>query len=253
MIKNYIFSLAFCFCASFSINSFSQSVDDISFMTENYPPFNFVENNKLQGVSVDLMVEILKALKSTQTRNSIDLVPWARGYMNVLSKKNACLFTMTRTKERENKFKWVGPITSTVFSLIAKVDRHITINSLEEIKPFHVGVIKNDWGERFLVNSGVDVNKLDSLAGTNVILRSLQKLDLKRIDLFAYSLNAVRWELKKNKVSQLDYESVYTLQKSDVYYAFNKDTSDELVQKFQLALDTLKKHGGHQKILNQYY
>ena len=71
--------------------------------------------------------------------------------------------------------------------------------------------------------------------------------------LFAYSLNAVRWELKKNKVSQLDYESVYTLQKSDVYYAFNKDTSDELVQKFQLALDTLKKHGGHQKILNQYY
>ena len=98
----------------------TQSVDNLTIMTEIYPPYNFKEKGELKGISVDLMVLILKKLGSRQTRNNIKLWPWARGYREVLGKKNTCLFSTTRTIEREKHFKWVGPITSTTISILAR-------------------------------------------------------------------------------------------------------------------------------------
>jgi len=232
--------------------SVAQSFDDITFMTENYPPYNFIENDQLQGVSVDLIAAIFKKLQSKLTRDSILLLPWARGYSDLLTKKSTCLFAVTRTKERENKFKWVGPITSADFSLISRVDRKIKINSIHDINQLYVGAVNGDWGEQLLINTKIDSGRLDSISGKDVILRSIKKLDLNRIDLFSHSFNAVKWELSKNKISALEYESVYVLDKGDLYYAFHIDTPNKLIQQFQSALEEIKQQGELQKILQRY-
>ena len=41
-----------------------QSVDDLTIMTENYPPYNFEKDGRLQGISVDLMVLMLEKVGS---------------------------------------------------------------------------------------------------------------------------------------------------------------------------------------------
>ncbi len=93
------------------------SVDDIIFMTEQYPPYNLEEDNKLQGIAVDTLALMLQRAGSKQTREDIEMLPWARGYKRVLSEPNTCLFSTTRTEERENLFKWVGPIAPTQLGL----------------------------------------------------------------------------------------------------------------------------------------
>lgn len=231
---------------------FAQSVDDIVFMTENYPPFNFEEDGRLQGISTDLMVLILKNLDSKQTREDIRLLPWARGYRLTLNQKNTSLFATTRTAEREKLFKWVGPITTTSIGLLARKERKIKINSLADIKKYRVGVVRSDIGEQLLVNAGIPLQNLDRVGGTDATLTSITKLNKGRIDVWSYETNVAKWEVKAKGFKVDEYETVYVLKEGELYFAFHKDTPEGLLQQLQDALDVLKAQGAHQKIIDKY-
>ena len=95
---------------------------NLTLLTEEYPPYNFRQEGKLTGFAVDLMVLMLEKLDSGIGRDDIKLLPWARGYQIVKTKKNSVLFAMSRTPSRETVFKWVGPIESNKISLMARQD-----------------------------------------------------------------------------------------------------------------------------------
>jgi polar amino acid transport system substrate-binding protein len=231
---------------------FAQSVDDIVFMTENYPPFNFEKDGKLQGIATDLMVLILKKLDSKQTLEDFRLLPWARGYRLTLNQKNTCLFATTRTLEREKLFKWVGPITATSIGLIARKERKVKIQSLADLRDYRVGVVRSDIGEQLLVNAGVPLQDLDRVGGTDVTLTSITKLNKGRIDVWSYETNVAKWEIKAKGFRVEEYETVYVLKEGELYFAFNKDTPDSVIEKLQAALDSVVADGEYQKILDRY-
>ena len=64
----------------------------------------------------------------------IQLVPWTEGYQAALKGNNTVLFTTARTPEREQAFKWVGPIYTDRDVIFAKPDRGININSPDDLK-----------------------------------------------------------------------------------------------------------------------
>ena len=251
-MEKKIVSLCLIFCLLIPSFIFAQSVDEISFMTENYPPYNYEENGKLQGISVDLLVLILRKRKSKQSLENIHLKPWARGYHELLYKKNTCLFVTTRTEKRENLFKWVGPISSTTISIIARKDRNVKIDSEKDIAKYKIGVVRKDIGEQLMINAGIPLKKLDRIGGINVTIQSIRKLNIGRIDAWSYEENVAKWEIKANGFNPNDYEIVYKLKEGKLYYAFHKDTSNSLIQKLQNTLDILKKEGTYQKVLDKY-
>ena len=79
------------------------------YTTDAYAPYNFVEEGKLKGISVDIMVGILEKTGSPLKREAFEIVPWARGLNYLSTKPNACLLTIGKTPERREKFQWVGP------------------------------------------------------------------------------------------------------------------------------------------------
>lgn len=246
MLKPIRDFLLFCLISG---SAAAASVDDIVFMTEQYPPYNLEENNKLQGIAVDTLALMLQRVGSKQTREDIKLLPWARGYKLVLSEANTCLFSTTRTEERENLFKWVGPIAPNTIGLIAKKESKIKIGSVRDMKKHKIGTIRDDQAEQYLINAGISMDSLERVAETKLNIR---KLNRGRIDLWAYGENVAMWELKANGFSPADYESVHELGSKDLYFAFHADTSDSVIQKLQAALDTLKTDGEYQKILDRY-
>lgn len=251
-ITSFIPFLIWIFCSFIPVYSYSQSIDDIYFTTENYPPYNFEENGKLQGISVELLILMLKKLNAKQTIKDIHLKPWARGYNALLKIPNTCLFSTIRTKQRESLFKWVGPITTTSISLIARKDKNIKINSVKDIYNYKIGVVRDDIGEQLLLKAGIPSENLDRISGINVITQSIKKLNKARFDAWAYDHDVALWTIKKFGFDPDDYQIVYSLQKGDLYYAFHKDSSDLLIQKLQKALDELKTEGEYQKILDRY-
>jgi len=235
-----------------STYTYSQSLDDIYFITENNPPYNFKDNGKLQGISIDLLLLMFKKLNAKQTLADLHLKPWSRGYNESLAKSNTCLFSTVRTEEREELFSWVGPIAATSISLIARKDKKIKISSVEDLSKYKMGVVRDDVGEQLLLKAGINVANIDQIGGVNVLIQSIRKLNKGRFDLFAYDDEVAFWIIKKQGFDPDNYETVYTLKKGQLYYACNKKVSQLLIQKLQQALDELKEEGLYQQIIDNY-
>lgn len=220
-----------------SVPVFSQTVDNIKIFTENYPPYNYQGMEKLEGIAVDLLEEMLISLKSSLTRKDIQIINWARGYSNLQNNANTLLFSTTRTDERENLFKWVGPITSIKIALISRKNRKLEIESIEDIANYTIGVVRSDVGEQLLQSAGITENiiKFSKIDNNNI-----KMLEVGRIDLWAYEENVIKWILVQNNLDPNDYESVYVLEEAELYYAFNINTSDALISEMQRTLNELE-------------
>ncbi|NRA24871.1 MAG: transporter substrate-binding domain-containing protein, partial [Oleispira sp.] len=77
-------------------------------------------------------------------------------------------------------------------------------------------------------------------------------LDAGRIKLWAYEENVARWFIKQAGLNNGEFESVYTLKESDLYYAFSKDINKQTQNLLQKAIDKIKKSNEFSKIKASY-
>lgn len=233
--------------------SYAESIDDIKIYTENYPPLNYQKNGKLVGYSVELIEAILEKLGSKRTTDDIELLPWARAYKIVQSQKNTCLFTVTYSPQRENLFKWVGPILLGSNAIVAKKSREISIDSIDDIKKYSIAATLNDIGEQKLIDKGIDKSFIQRVSGEEAPEKILLRLDKERVDLWSVGGLSYRRIAKEYGYNPNSLEIVYTLEQSLSYIVFNKDTSDSIVKKFQAALDTIKEEGTLKQLHKKYF
>ncbi len=236
-----------------SCNSYAEDTQkQITIMTEVYPPYNMKVDGHLKGISVDVLEEMMKLLKTGQTRDDFMLSNWSRSYSMAEKRKNHMVFSTTRTSQREPLFKWVGPITKTTIGIMAQKKKQIVIKKLSDLNQYRVGTVLKDIGEQILKESGIDEKQLHSISGKNAIDLSFKKMKNDRIDMFAYELNAASYEAKAKGHNLDDFEVIYTLKEGELYYAFNKETDDRLIMRWQNALDTVKENGLFDSILKKY-
>ncbi len=232
-------------------NLSAQNLDELIIVSEEYPPFNFTVAGQRQGLSTDLLVEMLKLAGSNQTRADIGVVPWARAYSLALNERNVLLYSTTRTAAREQLFKWVGPILKSKFVLFARKDAQLKISSLKEIneRKLRVGVVLHDVGEQMLLEQGVSKARLYPYNHGRHMVKMLHN---RRIDLLAYGQIATRWFFRDQGYDPEDFEEVLFLQESEYYFALNKKTDEQIVILLQDALDQLRESGRYEEILQRY-
>ncbi len=88
-----------------------------TFLTEQFKPYNYQENGQAKGIAI----EFLKLMwhQMGEREHPIEFLPWSRAYEMTRTRSGVVLFATIRTPEREDLFKWVGPIASTKTYLIA--------------------------------------------------------------------------------------------------------------------------------------
>jgi polar amino acid transport system substrate-binding protein len=235
-----------------SVPAIAQSLDELVFITEDYPPFNFERDGKRHGIAVDVLEEMLALAGAKKTRADIKVWPWARGYETALKEKNTVLFSTTRTEARERLFKWVGPIMPSRIVLVAKKAREIRLRSVEDLNQasYKIGVVREDIGGLLLANAGIGKERtVQANSGVSVA----KMLHAGRVDMWAYGAPVIMWNLKELGYPTDEYEEVFTLTESQqYYYAVNKDTDDRLVEKLQAALKQVKAKGRFNAIAARY-
>jgi len=219
--------------------------NEIVIITEDYAPLNYIKDDKVVGSSVD----IVRTIKARLNLDSEILVqPWKRGYESLENNINTCLFSTVRTEEREDQFKWVGPLTEIRFSLYAKKSNEIVINQFEDAKEYSIGSQEDGWAEPLLIEN--DFPNVDYVSKPS---QNITKLDADRIDLWIAS--NVTFANLVNETPSIDineFEEVYVISISELYIAFNKETADEIVNSWQTTLDELYDEGIVEDILNEY-
>lgn len=218
-------------CSVMAMDATQQSFE---YMCEDIPPSNYLEHGELKGISVDLLKLMWKSMNVPE--QPIRVVPWARGYEMVKSTKNHVLFSMTRTPERESTFKWVGPIFTVRNVLIGRAGTAISIHSLEDAKKYRIGTIIDDVVEKSLLENNFDRSKTQ---GVSALKQNFDKLRLGRIDLIAHTEQTLYQFINDNQYNANDYKVYFVMSESKNYYAFQHDTPDSLIQRFQSALNGL--------------
>ena len=210
--------------------------EELTILTENLPPLNYLDNGVLVGPSVEIVKQIQKRVGSEEP---IQVYPWARAYKMALEDQNVILFGMTYTKVRKDKFKWVGPLAKKRDILVAKKSSGIKINNLEDAKKVErIGTLRDDTRGRLLERNGF--TNLEPVSDEQL---NAKKLALGRINLWAYKIPGLRTVCDLAGVDHTEFEEVYHLREIDLMIAFSKKTSDSIVQKWRDAFDELSKDG----------
>ncbi len=231
------------------VNLQAQKID---MYTEHYPPYNMKQNGKLHGLSIEILDAMLKHMKSSQSIKDVKLTNWSRAYSIAQIKKNAMVFSTNLTDSRKRLFKWVGPIVSTKVGVIAPKNKNITIKNVKELNNYKIGAVLKDVGEVMLLENGIDPKQIQHVKGENAINLSFIKMKNNRIDMFAYDINVAFANARLQGFDVSNYEVVYILKEGALYFAFNVETDDSVIKKWQSALDAIKDNGTYQKIMMKY-
>lgn len=219
----------------------------LTIVTENFPPYNYEENGKAKGLSTEVVQAVLK---EAGLQCEIFFYPWARAYKLSQIYKNTLIYSIARIPEREDLFHWVGVIAPYKTSLYKlKSNDHIVVNSLADARQFSVGVSLEDVIFTYL--KGKNFRKLNIVSND---LFNIRMLTRGRLDLIAYDEASFLHKIQTEGLNPFLFERVYRLEEltGSLYMAFNRDTDPTLVEKFQVALKTIKKKGIYEKIQKRY-
>lgn len=237
-MKARCLSLAVALFLSFPV----VALERLTYYTEDYPPFNYGLGGKLEGYSVELLEAIFSEAGVELDRNDVRLVPWARGYYAALNQPNTVLFSTTRTPARESLFQWVGPISPDRVVLLAHRDHQKPLHDLADLSDHqrHVVVIRDDIGAQRLLEEGVPEDRLHYAINNS---SALAMLAAGRIDYWAYGESVAQWLMEQQGFDVADFVPLYTLNEAELYFALHPETEEELVQRMQSALDSVRAKG----------
>jgi len=204
--------------------------------TEQLPPFNYLENDKVIGSSTRLLEALLAKSGHTIAQGKINLVPWSRGYHEALTTQNTILYSMARTPEREDLFKWVGPVNKLTIGLIAKKASRVVVNKPECLNNYMVAVMHDTASESILKNLGMKSANMERFSNP---LAQIKKLNEGRVDAMAFGVEGMYQMLSAAGIDPSLYETVYVLKQSDLYFAFHKETDERLIQELNHVLKTI--------------
>lgn len=234
---------------------YTQEMKAITFLTENYPPFNYEEDTKIFGVSVEILNGLLTKMEINPDDKLLNLDLWETVYQQTLNQTNTMLFSTVRNTEREILFKWVGPIAPQKAIIIALTSHQIVVNNINDLSTYHIGVISGYSDIALLLDLGVPQNKLIEV---NNVQELYQGLIDGLYDCIAYSEISHGLIVSSLGYNPDDFDVAYTIQVSQLYYAFNLNTSDGLIDYVQSTLDqfkmdkTIDGSSVYEKILNRY-
>jgi len=211
--------------------------------TEHLPPSSMVgADGAITGRATEKIRELMTR---TGTDYKIELLPWKRALMMAQTQGHTCVYSTSRTPERESRFKWVGPTDEAEWQFWGRADHSFPLNSLDDARKLRIGTALGDAREEYLRSRGFNVD-----AATNDLVNP-QKLLLNRIDLWAVSIrNGVAFpghpEWADKVVPLMAFHRV------KVYLACHPSVPDELIDRLNAALAEMRRDGTVTRIDRKY-
>jgi polar amino acid transport system substrate-binding protein len=223
---------AFAVSAAIAVAAVAET---INITTEEYPPFNMTVDGKIVGIATEIVHELFRR---AGVKYEISLYPWKRAFEMAKTRPDHAVYSTTRTPDRENHFKWVGPLVQQEWVFFAKAERGLEISSLADVKGHRIGGYQGDslaeFLQKFDSSFTLDLTTDDEL--------NAKKLSTGRIDLWAVGSQKGAYIAKPLGITGL--ENVFTFKAgSEMYLAFNFQTSDALIDQLQATLSEMREDG----------
>jgi polar amino acid transport system substrate-binding protein len=192
-----------------------QKARNVTLVTEEYPPYNFIDSGQLRGVGAEVVQAMALAIGY---HKEIEVLPWKRVLLRLEDEAELGGFSMTRTAQREAQYAWVGPIVKASVGMYQLVGRIPPLRSIEGLRHVEaIGVQAGGAHEQALRAYGFE--NLEPIYNQG---SSIQMLAAGRIDLLVSSDIELFEQLNKTAITREDLELVYSFGRGDLYLAFSK-------------------------------
>ncbi|WP_316897267.1 transporter substrate-binding domain-containing protein [Pseudodesulfovibrio indicus] len=219
-------------------------MEDLVYLAEDLPPLSFAANGEAGGLAVDVLRLVWQRMG--EKAQPIRIVPWVRAYSTLKEEKHAVIFSTYRTAERENQFKWVGPIIEGELAVYTLRARALRAESLDDLATYRIAGLRDAAATIKLEQEGISVMIASKLEN------ALKMMDSGRIEALVTDRFRLRATLRDMGRPLSDITELWVLSRDSLYYAFNKGTSPELIRRFQKALDGVRKSPEYKNLINYY-
>ena len=219
----------------------------LKLLTEENPPLNYTEGKKLTGMGTEVVQEMGRRAK---VKLDFEVMAWNKAYEKAQADKETCLYSTARLPNRENAFKWVGPIAVNKWGLFALGGFKQEIKSLNDAKPFRIGGVARDAKTEFLRQWGVTniVEVEDDRQNPGKL--TLNRKEAQKIDLWITSVASAKGIAERAKVPGV--KLVHQVREEESYLACSPRTAPATLKALEAALDGMKKDGSYAKIIKAY-
>ncbi len=216
---------------------FPLGAQDLKIITEELPPAAYHDaTGAARGWAIDIVTELERRVGEGA---KIEFFPWARAYEMAKETPGVLIFTMLRTKERENLFDWVGPISRAHVVLLGRADTAARVHGLAEARLLRVGTVNQDAKEAMARQLG-----FENLESATNIETNYKKLAARRID--AMIASSMFWEqqVKNLGLDAGQFAEILPLSEDAIsYLAFSKGTDAKIVAAWSRAFEELRSDG----------
>ncbi len=235
--------------------SIGHAASGVRVVTEEYPPYNYLEDGRPTGLATEVVQEVLRRVGVEAV---IEVHHWDTSYEIALNEPNTLIYSIGRNEEREARFHWVGEITPPerifFFALRARVERNqIRLRDFDDAKRYRIGTTKNDFREQFLLERGFVVG--EQIVRGELVHNSMWNLFWGKVDLVP--LPEMAGFTLARRMGFDPRELTLALEVDDIpvganYMAFSLDTPTELVTAAGRALDAVRRDGTFDRIVSKY-
>lgn len=238
---------------SIPVNIFSLDIQFLTHSSEEETYFD--EKGELRGKQYAgkraFYVEVVREMMSLMNHpKKIQHIPLKRGLIMVEGEMNVAFFNVSRTPERENMVKWVGPIREEADYFYEMKNAPTGITTLEDAKKVKsICVLNGGVHESFLKK-----NNFTNIDTSNSYIGCFKMLKEGRVNLTPTDCSTISEKLKQAGIlSDQIQQTPVVLLVSKGYLAFSKNIPDDIVQKWQNAFEQVKKSGKYQLLFEQYF
>jgi polar amino acid transport system substrate-binding protein len=219
----------------------------LTLLTEENPPFNYVEKGKLVGAATEIVLDMaMRAALPVKT----DVLPWDKAYVRAQGERDTCLFSTARLENRERLFLWVGPIATNVWAVYGKGDFAPAIRTVNDLSLYRIGTVLRDPKNDYLRENAVTDLRPVRDDGLNPPRLFLSRDDPDHIDLWITGLYSGRDIAKAAKMPEL--KLVFVASEQPMFLACNPQTDRKIVKALADALESMKADGSFKRITADY-
>lgn len=208
------------------------------------PPFASASEPGAPGALVELVQQI-----AAQVHADVDVkfYPWQRAVILPLNASRTVVLPLTRTPEREAKYRWLVKLYQQNFVFIARAGTELNLRSTASLKDKRVAVLRGSPHLKYLKELGFSQVFEASTS------EELQRMLFRGIADAAYGSEVIHRTTLRQQGGD-DKSLIYspTVTSGEIWLGGSFDFSDAEALEMQRAMDALKANGMLAKILKKY-
>lgn len=220
----------------------AQPVPALTITAEHSPPASMLSGGEVIGREGE---KIREMLQRSGISYKIGILPWKRAYMMAQRDAYTCVYSTSRTPEREHQFKWVGPTDEAEWLLLGRAGHKYHLNTLEDARPLRIGTYHGDARDEYLRARGFQVEPVPNDQFNP------KKLMVDRIDLWAVGTRSASSASLLARYAPA-IVPVLVFNRVKVYLACNSSVPDVLIERMNATLDAMRRDGSFARLERKY-